>query len=209
MRFDCGRCSATDAIVLPDDPRIAELVCPACHARQPRRDYELLRLQRQLSRARDVAAKQTARTSDGPPDACPSCGDDLFTPENGCTRCGHGQRGFAQRGGQGMLLAIVFVVVLGLGLGAIALVGVIGPAGPLPNAALVAGGAALFTFGVHALRRPTSLVLSDNLGTDAFGMQQWGNDRPASEEQGTWAGALCVVIGLGLCALGVVAGLLI
>ena len=79
--------------------------------------------------------------------------------------------------------ALVFIATAGLGLGAVALFGVIGSSGPIVNLAFVLGGSAFVTAAVHVLRKPTNLSVADNAGMDAFGMQKWGGARPATSSR--------------------------
>lgn len=136
---------------------------------------------------------------------CPACGDAAWDPELGCAACGHGRKTFLA-GRPHLLYVLVFIAAAGLGLGAVAAFGVIGSSGPIVNLAFVLGGAALVTFAVHALRKPTSLGIADNAGIDAFGKQAWGSSTDATAEQGVMAGAISLLVGLALIVIGVIAG---
>lgn len=209
MLFDCQRCGAKETIGLPSD-EASEVVCIACQARQSRRGYEVMRLQAQLVAARERAASamRAAQNLQAPPEACPECGDDLFTLEHGCPRCGHGKKSWLAQS-PGVLYAAVFIGVMAVGVAALFGFGtVMAKGGPIVNLAFIAGGAALSAFGVRAIRSPTTLQIAQARGPDAFGMQQYGPSRPATREQGTLAGAICLVVGAALVVLGVFVGAL-
>jgi hypothetical protein len=137
---------------------------------------------------------------------CPECGSDLFVPEFGCPVCRHGKkRGVARVNG-----VIPFAVAFGIGV--IGAVGVIlvgpleGSPGPLMNAFAIGMSMIFGGTGVFALTKPTSLMLSENRGTDAFGQQQWGPTRRATTEQGLTQGAIFVVVALFMLLLGIFLG---
>jgi hypothetical protein len=98
---------------------------------------------------------------------------------------------------------IVFAALCALGGAGVALAGRIGRAGPVPNIAFVIGGGVLAALGVRAIQTPTSLQVVDVKGMDAFGRQQYGNGRAATAAQGTVAGIVCLVAGIGVTLLGV------
>jgi hypothetical protein len=107
-----------------------------------------------------------------------------------------------------LLPGLAFAVLCVLGGVAVALVGKIGRAGPVPNIAFVIGGGVLAAFGVKALQSPTSLQVVDVQGMDAFGHQRYGNARGATAAQGTIAGIVCLIAGIGVVVLGVFFGAL-
>jgi hypothetical protein len=92
---------------------------------------------------------------------------------------------------------------------AIALVGKMGRAGPVPNIAFVICGGVLAAFGVRALQSPTSLQVVDVQGADAAGHQRYANARAATAAQGTMAGIVCLLAGIGVAVLGVFFGALL
>jgi hypothetical protein len=96
-----------------------------------------------------------------------------------------------------------------LGFIGVALVGKMGRAGPVPNIAFVICGGVLAAFGVRALQSPTSLQVVDVQGTDASGHQRYGNARAATAAQGTMAGIVCLLAGIGVVVLGVFFGALL
>jgi hypothetical protein len=56
------------------------------------------------------------------------------------------------------------------------------------------------------IRRPTDFQVVEAHGTDAFGMPRYGSARQTTEEQGTMAGVVLLIVGLGLAVAGVFAG---
>ena len=76
----------------------------------------------------------------------------------------------------------------------------------IANALFIATGVFLVGYGVHALQKPTSLVLVDSAGTDAWGQARYGRSHQATSEQGTTIGAICLVLGLLLAVSGVFVG---
>ena len=109
----------------------------------------------------------------------------------------------------GLLYALVFLGVLGLGIAALFGIGtVVSKGGPIVNLAFVATGAGLSAFGVRAIRSPTTLQIAPAQGHDAFGQSQFGPSRPATREQGMLAGAICLVVGALCVIFGVFVGAL-
>lgn len=108
-----------------------------------------------------------------------------------------------------VVLLVVFVVLSGLGGGAFAVVGAPLNGSPAANLVLIVSGALASTLGVWVLRRPTPLSFSDNAGTDAFGVQQWGAARAGTRDEMVRNGVVFLVLGLCIEALGVFIGTLI
>ena len=102
-----------------------------------------------------------------------------------------------------VLPGIAFVVLCALGGAGVFLAGRIGRAGPVPNVAFVLAGGVLAALGVRAIQSPTSLQVVDARGMDAFGRQQYANGRAATVMQGTAAGVVCILAGIGVVRLGV------
>ncbi len=159
------------------------------------------------SRARAPAANVPIAPEVVDPAVCPACGDDLFTLEHGCQKCGHGQKSFLARNTYVIPFAIFFLLAL-VGFGALATIGAVAEGGVLLNVVPLLTSAFLVAFGVKAIQRPTSLVISD-IHTDAWGQTHMSNSRQATSEQGIMAGAICLVIGAILFLLGVFAGFLV
>jgi hypothetical protein len=141
---------------------------------------------------------------------CPSCGDELFTREFGCPRCGHGRKSFVARHGES-LVWIGFVAMLLIGACGVGIVGLVAPSTFVMGVLVASGsfvvtGASLFAFGIRAIRDPTSLRIVDSAGTDASGTPLYKNARNATREQGITAGVTCLIVGLALVAIGVAAG---
>jgi uncharacterized Zn finger protein (UPF0148 family) len=113
--FTCRRCGTGNAIALPPDGA-AEITCPACGSRQPRRDYEVERVALQFHEALERASVEVeaSKPDDEELVLCPSCGSVLFTGEEGCPRCGYGRKKFLARHAALVPWVLFFLVVLGV-----------------------------------------------------------------------------------------------
>jgi DNA-directed RNA polymerase subunit M/transcription elongation factor TFIIS len=208
-RFACLLCGAADALQWPIDGA-TEMVCSACGVAQPLRVYELERLKRQFARANERARQERVAAAEPEPDpaVCPSCGDDLFTLAHGCPKCGHGRPSWMARHGYALPFMVFFASML-IGGGLLLSVGAVASTGVVMNVVPMLTGGFLVAFGVRAIRDPTTLRFSQ-VTHDAWGESHFvGPSRAASHEQGTTAGAICLVLGVLLLGLGVFVGVLI
>ena len=157
--------------------------------------------------------------------ACKYCGtkDAIALPPSGqlvvCTACrkpqprriyegedATGPTASTPRRTIGVLPVVVFVVLSALGFAAAAVLGVPTPGGVALSAALILAGAATSALGAWVAKNPTALAVSQNMGTDASGMQQWGPPQRATRGQGLVNGLAGVGVGVLIVALGVVLG---
>jgi hypothetical protein len=205
--FPCSLCGAADAIALPGHD--GTVTCAACKKMQPARAYEMQRIlldfMRVKSRMAAAVPPSIGPDSSAEPAACPACGDDLFTADFACRKCGYGRRSFVARH-RGAIPAIVAVGIGAVGAIGILTVGRLLPEGPWMNAMLLAMSMIFSGFGVHALSSPTTLSVAPSLGQDAWGMNQWGPSRPATYEQGMMLGSIFLVAGLAFLLLSIFLG---
>jgi hypothetical protein len=192
-----------------------ESVCAKCGARVPRGELELARLKDRFLTARAHAAKveaaaakeRAAEEAAALTARCPRCGDDLFTVEFGCTKCGEGKPSLLARM-PGLIPAAAFVIPLAVGIGAFALVGQAPKSGPIANLAFIVGGAGAIALGVRVITKPGNFVMVQSYGTDASGQPMYGPGHRATPEEGLRFGAIWVVAGMAVIAFGVLFGYL-
>jgi hypothetical protein len=207
ITFPCSLCGAADAVTLPGEG--GAVTCAACKKTQPANAYELQRILLDFARAKArVATEITASVapdSSAEPPACPACGDDMFTAEFGCGTCGHGRPSFVARN-TGAIPAVVAIGMGAIGGLGVVTVGRVFPEGPLMNVLFIVMSMAFSGFGARALVSPTTLSMSQSLGQDAWGTNQWGPSRPATYEQGMTLGSIFVVGGIGFMLIAVFMG---
>jgi hypothetical protein len=208
MRVACARCGVEVEAGL--DPS-----CSKCGAPISRAEIDLGRLKGQFlaarSRAAEVnAAEAKARAVEQAAELtarCPRCGDDLFMSEFGCPKCREGRRPFLARN-PGVIAATAFVIPLLAGVGAFLVVGKAPKSGPIANLAFIVGGSIASGLGVRVMTKPGNFTLSASHGTDAFGQPIYGSSHRATPEEGFRFGAIFIVVGLAVIALGVFFGFL-
>jgi hypothetical protein len=214
VRFACKACGVVDAIELPRDPT-APVACATCGARQARRDLDVARLQdrfvsagqRSAQAKAELARQQASDAQEAATARCPACGDDLFTVEYGCPKCGAGKKPLLARGAWSYP-AIAFLVPLAAGLAAFAAFGTAPRSGPIANVAFILGGSFAVALGVWVITKPGDITMVKSYGTDAGGTPMYGSSYVASSEQRLRFGAIWVAVGLAVVLLGVFFGLL-
>jgi hypothetical protein len=202
-------CGAADAVELGAG---LERVCTKCGAKNAPAQIELNRLRGQFltARARAAEADAAAARERAAEEAaaltarCPRCGDDLFTVEFGCSKCGEGKPSFLARN-PGVMPAAAFVIPLVLGLGAFALFGKTPHSGPIVNLAFILGGSLFVGLGARVMSKPGNFLMAQSY-TDASGHTILGPSHRATPEEGLRFGAIFVVAGLVVIAVGVFFG---